>query len=294
MKLNKDNQVIQLASKDSDQRFNFQIEKLQDRLNNAAKFFKEQKAQIETLTKENEELQSNIQSKDKDYEVLQNTYNEVLAENEELKRNSKDGYVSPEKWNSLVDEKNILIDQLKNANNEINIYKDALKSADIQISDFNNQINGYENKITLLEEDNIKLSKDNDDFKKYIETLKEDINKLKENNDNFEKEYKSLEFINDDLNKQIDILESKVRDLLASDKEYKEENTALNTALGEAEEKYDKLMNQFEKCNKFISLIITTAEEFNYINIQNINQKSPANKNNADNVFMKDAPEFSI
>ena len=266
--------------------------KLQERLNNAAKFFKEQKAQIETLTKENEELQSNIQSKDKDYEVLQNTYNEVLAENEELKRNSKDGYVSPEKWNSLVDEKNILIDQLKDAYNQTNIYKDALKSADIQISNFNNQINSYENNITLLEEDNIKLSKDNDDFKKHIETLQEDINKLKENNDNFEKEYKSLEFINDDLNNQIDILESKVRDLLASDKEYKEENTALNTALGEAEEKYDKLMNQFEKCNKFISLIITTAEEFNYI--QHIDQKSPSNKNNADNVFMKDAPEFSI
>ena len=51
-------------------------------------------------------------------------------------------------------------------------------------------------------------------------------------------------------------------------------------------------MNQFEKCNKFISLIITTAEEFNYI--QHIDQKSPSNKNNADNVFMKDAPEFSI
>ena len=252
--------------------------KLQERLNNAAKFFKEQKAQIESLTKENE--------------VLQNTYNEVLAENEELKRNPKDDYVSPEKWNNLVDEKNILIDQLKNANSEINIYKDALKSADIQISDFNNQLNNYENKITLLEEDNIKLGKDNDDFKKYIETLQEDINKLKENNDNFEKEYKSLEFINDDLNKQIDILELKVSDLLASDKEHKEENTALNTALGEAEEKYDKLMNQFEKSNKFISLIITTAEEFNYINIQHIDQKSPANKK--DNVFMKDAPEFSI
>lgn len=237
--------------------------KLQERLNNAAKFFKEQKAQIESLTKENEEL----------------------------KANSKDDYVSPAKWNNLVIEKESLNDQLDE-------YKLKLQDVDEFIT---KQKNDYENKITLLEEDNIKLSKDNDDFKKYIETLQEDINKLKENNDNFEKEYKSLEFINDDLNKQIDILESKVNDLLASDKEYKEacakakeENASLNTALGEAEEKYDKLMNQFEKCNKFISLIITTAEEFNYINIQNINQKSPVNKNNTDNVFMKDAPEFSI
>ena len=85
-------------------------EKLTERLNNAAKFFREQKAQIEALTKEKEELEKKfkeqqdfeannintvvpqleekvthleevIKSKDQAYNVLQNTYNELFGEN---------------------------------------------------------------------------------------------------------------------------------------------------------------------------------------------------------------------
>ena len=78
-------------------------EKLKERLNNAAKFFRDQKAQIEALTKENEdlkeqvnvfknatnergdemrksldkckELEKTIESKDQAYQLLQDTYN---------------------------------------------------------------------------------------------------------------------------------------------------------------------------------------------------------------------------
>jgi len=102
--------------------------KLQERLNNAAKFFREQKAQIEALTKENEELkrtpkdevidtekwnalvtekenlnkqlneyelklqnlENNIDSKDKAYKVLQDTYNEVYAEKEKITKQFKE------------------------------------------------------------------------------------------------------------------------------------------------------------------------------------------------------------
>lgn len=266
--------------------------KLQERLNNAAKFFREQKAQIESLTNEKEELQSNIQSKDKAYEVLQNTYNEVFAENEERKKQVAELMGSQAaNVETIKNEYELKLQKLEGD------YKDLKKVYEDEQSE-------YENKITLLEEDNIKLSKDNDDYKKYIETLKEDANKLKENNDNFEKEYKSLEIINDDLNKQIDRLEAKVSELLASDKEYREklnnfikENTALNTALGEAEEDYNKLMLRCEKYDKFISVIIATAEEFNYINTQHNDQKATVNKNNqnnTDNVFIKNAPEINI
>ena len=69
--------------------------KLQERLNNAAKFFREQKAQIENLTKENDELkhdaesfnslqesyENTIKSKDQDFKTLQDTYDKVFAEN---------------------------------------------------------------------------------------------------------------------------------------------------------------------------------------------------------------------
>lgn len=64
-------------------------DKLQERLNNAAKFFREQKAQIEVLTKENEEL------KNEKKEITLDSSEEVLKENNELKvklQNSNDAY----------------------------------------------------------------------------------------------------------------------------------------------------------------------------------------------------------
>lgn len=95
--------------------------KLQERLNNAAKFFREQKAQIESLTKENEilvektktyehkidnlennnddvqkletkidELEKIITSKDQAYKVLQDTYNEVFAEKDKITKQFKE------------------------------------------------------------------------------------------------------------------------------------------------------------------------------------------------------------
>ena len=113
-------------------------DKLQERLNNAAKFFREQKAQIEALTKENEELKRNpkeevidvekwnalvtekenfenvaankqkvieklendINSKDKAYKVLQDTYNEVYAENEKLKEKLKSEVINVNNTNN--------------------------------------------------------------------------------------------------------------------------------------------------------------------------------------------------
>lgn len=64
-------------------------DKLQERLNNAAKFFREQKAQIEALTKENEEL------KNEKKEITLDSSEEVLKENNELKvklQNSNEAY----------------------------------------------------------------------------------------------------------------------------------------------------------------------------------------------------------
>ena len=78
--------------------------KLQERLNNAAKFFREQKAQIENLTKENDELkhdaesfnslqesyENTIKSKDQDFKTLQDTYDKVFAENKKLTEEIKE------------------------------------------------------------------------------------------------------------------------------------------------------------------------------------------------------------
>ena len=64
-------------------------DKLQERLNNAANFFREQKAKIEALTKENEEL------KNEKKEITLDSSEEILKENNELKvklQNSNEAY----------------------------------------------------------------------------------------------------------------------------------------------------------------------------------------------------------
>ena len=68
--------------------------KLTERLNNAAKFFREQKAQIEALTKENEELKNQIN------------------------RTPKEEVIDTEKWNKLVTEKENLQKQIEGYENE--------------------------------------------------------------------------------------------------------------------------------------------------------------------------------
>ena len=73
--------------------------KLQERLNNAAKFFREQKAQIEALTKENEEL----------------------------KRTPKEEVVDAEKWNALATEKENLSKKVETLQSQFNQSNEEVK-----------------------------------------------------------------------------------------------------------------------------------------------------------------------
>lgn len=212
--------------------------KLTERLNNAAKFFREQKAQIEALKKENEEL----------------------------KRKPQDDYVSPEKWNALVTEKENLNKQLNeyelklqaseksyeelkelhdgdlNRYNELednyeglqNKYKELKEMYDNEINHFNKEQLAYENSITLLEEDNIKLGKDVHDLEAYIEkTGKEHeqvINDLKKENKEAEEQF----------NKILDSTELELNNV-------KKENDKLKNDNLELEADYQALANMHEK-----------------------------------------------
>lgn len=244
--------------------------KLTERLNNAAKFFREQKAQIEALTKENEEL----------------------------RRKPQDDYVSPEKWNALVTEKEDLNKQLNeyemklqnseaayeelrkkyseikelhdgdlNRYNELednyeglqnnykelkemydneitelgnnyeglqNKYKDLKDLYDGEINHFNEEQSAYENSITLLEEDNIKLGKDVHELEAYIEkTGKEHeqvINDLKKENKEAEEQF----------NKILDSTELELNNV-------KKENDKLKNDNLELEADYQALANMHEK-----------------------------------------------
>ena len=177
--------------------------KLTERLNNAAKFFREQKAQIEALTKENEEL----------------------------KRTPKEEIIDTEKWNALVMEKESLKEQLATSNaacadmeksihndlEEIEKLKnenDKLKSDYTVLNDeylnnenilgetlaankelvesnkhLNLKINEYDNKLKTyneLTEENAKLK----ETEEYYETLK---NKFKDLHADYEKNIKELD-----------------------------------------------------------------------------------------------------
>lgn len=201
--------------------------KLTERLNNAAKFFREQKAQIETLTKENEELKSK----------------------------PKDDYVSPEKWNVLVTEKESLDKQLNKYELKLQKlegdYKDLKKVYEDEQSE-------YENKITLLEEDNIKLSEKSNLLDKCENKLKEKeilYNELEKNYESYKKTQSELvEKLQTNLEKaniEIDTLETQKAVQASLQKQLddlQEKSTVTLHEFKKLQTEYDKLTNEYNKC----------------------------------------------
>ena len=72
-------------------------EKLQDRLNKAIEVFRQKEAEIA-------ELKVFIESKDKALKILQDTYNEVFAENTKLKEELNNIEKGDEEINATIDE----------------------------------------------------------------------------------------------------------------------------------------------------------------------------------------------
>ena len=268
--------------------------KLTERLNNAAKFFREQKAQIEALTKENEEL----------------------------KRKPQDDYVTPEKWNALVTEKESLNKKLNEYELKLQAseksYKELKEMYDNEINHFNKEQSAYENSITLLEEDNIKLGNDVHKQKEYIEKMEREheqvINDLKKENKEAEEQF----------NKILDSCEEEVL-------KQKDQITLLNTQLGETEERCDKLNIQLDKLaeeNKsyeadimaieerykafelevaaereanakfkdYTKKILELANEMNIFHVVKVNTNNTVKSQTtvSNNQFMTDAPEFNV
>lgn len=247
--------------------------KLTERLNNAAKFFREQKATIEKLTEE---------AKDKDVEIanqkdaLESCYKQLHdlemmtdslnKENEELKRKPQEEVIDTKKWNALVTEKENLNEQLNEYElklqaseksyeelkelhdgdlkryNELednyeglqNNYKELKEMYDNEINHFNKEQSEYENSITLLEEDNIKLGKDVHDLEAYIEkTGKEHEQVIND----LKKENKEAE---EQFNKILDSIELELNNV-------KKENDKLKNDNFELEADYQALANMHEK-----------------------------------------------
>lgn len=154
--------------------------KLNERLNNAAKFFKEQKAQIESLEKENSDLK--------------NLNDQVKNENDELQKNCTD-----------------LKQSLENTENEL---REKLKNTDEAYEQLRQKFESNKNKITTLSEELESLKEKYNELEASKNTDEDSVKELKENFDTLTKKYddchqqleQSLEY-NEDLEKRIESVE---------------------------------------------------------------------------------------
>lgn len=192
--------------------------KLTERLNNAAKFFREQKAQIEALTKENEEL----------------------------KRTPREEVISVDKWNDLVDERDNLKSALESTNKQLS---DFNKMTEQLISE-KNELNEQIEKVRQTSEENAK------NLAKAIEQVKEERDKyevLEKENIEINKAHKELASENDNLKVKIGQIENEKNVLI--DK-YKNEYESLQGQLIKATNEFNQLreftIKSKEENNKII------------------------------------------
>lgn len=180
-------------------------EKLQERLNNAAKFFREQKAQIETLTKENTQLKEQINSLEFNEESDASVINNYANDNEKLKKT------------------------IQNLNNQCNEYELKLELSEKQLKE---QKDEYENRITSLEKDNLKLTEDS----KLFDECTKKLSNAEAAYEELRKKYKDSDIARNEAELKASNLQSEYEKIFdKQDKEIKD----LNTQLKELKQKYE-------------------------------------------------------
>ena len=242
--------------------------KLTERLNNAAKFFREQKAQIELLTKENEELKRTPKEEVIDTEK----WNKLVAEKENLQkkiegyeneRKSNEAYsddlnkqcneyeLKLQKLESDIDSKDKAYKVLQNTYNEVFADYNKLKEEISQIDKLQNTIKTYERKIDELENNNPEVQKLEEQLvkaEKTIENDKLDYNKLN-------KEHKALNDTYNKLNNEYSDIYTKYNDLEQGRIKSEEQLNALNTLCIQYKEDNKELQDKYDNlekiCNDF-------------------------------------------
>ena len=180
--------------------------KLTERLNNAAKFFREQKAQIESLTKEKEELEKKFKEQ-QDFEA--NNINKVVPELEE---------------------------KLKG-------YENEFKSLNAVNDDLNKQLDNYELKIQNLENTIDLKDKAHKVLQDTYNELFVENTKLKEDLENRIKQIRATEKTYDEEQKKIIAARDKFITKYNQSKEIIEQLKKDNK---ESEEAAKKVMNSYE------------------------------------------------
>lgn len=225
--------------------------KLTERLNNAAKFFKDQKAQIDNLTKENKQLKDQIEgfenefksnevysddlnkqidileSKLKEqnvkYSDLQNKLENSLAteailrtDNDMLRKSDKENKETEEQFNKILNSYEKEIKDLKNKNENIE-------------SQFNEQVKTLQDALDKHIEDNKNLNNLYNDCENEKLAIQNDYYELKD-------KYKLLEINNVT---DIDKLKNSINDLISINKKL--------------EKNYNELKDNYSLCNEALS-----------------------------------------
>lgn len=244
--------------------------KLQERLNNAAKFFREQKAQIdsltnevkektelaldyrnqiESLTKENNGLKSNIDSKDKAYKILQETYNEVFAENKQLKEQ-----VESSEFNAESDANN-----LEDLNKQLNEYELKLQNSEAAYEMLRKKYEERKNQIAELS-GNIEIKNNEyNELKKLHDGDLKRYNELEDNYESLQNKYKENDIakgeaelkaqsLNDEYTKKFAEQETQIESLKKKFEEEGKNAVANKVLLDEANEKIEKLNKLYTDC----------------------------------------------
>ena len=172
--------------------------KLTERLNNAAKFFKDQKAQIDSLTKENKQLKDQIEGFENEFksnEAYSDDLNKQIDRLEaKLKeQNVKYSNLQNELENSLITEAKLKADNeaLRNSDKANKEAYEQQKKENIETEEqFNKVLSSYEKEIEDLKSKNENIESQ---FNEKVNTLQDALNKYIEDAKKFNKLYDDCE-----------------------------------------------------------------------------------------------------
>lgn len=246
-------------------------DKLQERLNNAANFFREQKAKIEALTKENEEL------KNEKKEITLDSSEEILKENNELK-------VKLQNSNEAYEELRKKYQELKELNDgdlkRYNGLEDNYGGLQNKYQELEKQKNEAEEKAKILNDNlrdiekttNSELKKACEERDSWLTKYKELESKFKENDiakdeaelkaSNLQSEY---EKIFDKQNKEIKDLNTQVETLNKKIKEEVSNNVANKVLLDETNQAIESKEKEYKVLQDTLNEI---KDEFDKLNIK--------------------------
>lgn len=222
--------------------------KLTERLNNAAKFFREQKAQIESLTKEKEELENKFKEQ-QDFEA--NNINKVVPELEEKLKGYENEFKS---LNAVNDDLNKQLDnyelKIQNLENTIDLKDKAHKVLQDTYNelfventklkeDLENRIKQIRATEKTYDEEQKKIIAARDEFITKYNQSKEIIEQLKK--DNKESEEAAKKVMNSYEN---DLNTYKAKEIELTNK--LDESIKNNKELQDKYDNLDKICNDFE------------------------------------------------